>query len=312
MEKNSPINLGVIIISYNSENELVACILAIQKSTKLNKINHSIYVVDNNSIDNSVRVSKDHGASVIANDTNQGFATAVNQGVKKALAGGSNYLLVLNPDVIINEAALPHMLNAFVVNPRIGAVGPAMFDAKGHDSTADYYLKAPSWLSVTLFSTILRPYSLKSKFLIKSIYQEVELNHDRSVEQVPGACLLISKKVWEKVGTFDEDYAIWYEDVDWCYRARKNNYLVWFCSQAKVEHIGGASFKQWQDISKAVTFYVSMKTFFKKHKPLSFPLVVLAISISSLLLYLKSRDKSNLVFLKKFLHQKRGLLPQRD
>jgi GT2 family glycosyltransferase len=297
-----------VIVSYNSADELKKCIYQFVQSASRAGLKPMPVVVDNNSRDNSVRVAGSSGAEIIANTTNLGFAAAVNQGILHGKKNKCELFLVLNPDAVLQPDTLLHMMVDLKLNG-VGAVGPEMLDTKGKPANSGYYLKAPSWLSVLLFSTPLGRYSRKSRLLRRMIFEEMPLVKSREVAQIPGACLLTSKEVLDKVGLLDEDYAIWFEDVDWCYRARKLGYKMWFCSSAQVEHRGGSSFEKWVSLDKAVTFYVSMKTFFRKHKPISYIAVVSILTANSLIIYLLSRDKSNLVFLKKFLKQKRGLLP---
>lgn len=305
----SSTRLGVVIVSYNSAQELPACISALSKAVQAADIEVDTVVVDNNSKDDSVNAAKKSGTKVIANKKNLGFAAGVNQGIKKAFSMGAGYILILNPDVKLFPDSLKNMLKAMEPESSIGAVGPNLVNAAGQPASAGYYLKAPSWLSVLLFSTFLRPRALRSRFLTEHTYEETDLISDKEVEQIPGACLLTSKEVLDQVGLLDEDFAIWFEDVEWCYRARKRGYKMRFCAAAKVEHEGGASFEKWQSLDKAVTFYVSMKTFFDKHKPVSGFIVRLAMTLNSLALFVKNKDKSNLVFIKRFLTQRKGTLP---
>ena len=301
--------IGIVIVSYNSSTELKACIKAAAASTKYAGLDGEIIVVDNHSKDDSCDQAKQAGAAVIANKQNTGFAVAVNQGIRKAFTLHCQYVLILNPDAILSKSALKLMKESFEPDQHVGAVGPSMVDKKGNSTTQGYYLKAPSWLSVLLFSTFLRPRALKHPRLVRSIYEETDLISDRSVAQIPGACLFTSRPVLDEVGLLDEDFAIWYEDVEWCYRARKHHYAMMYCHKAVVEHVGGVSFEKWQSLDKAVTFYVSMKTFFRKHKLLSYPLVIAIVLLNSLALYIRHGDRSNLIFAKKFLSQKRGVLP---
>ncbi len=302
-------HIGIVIVSYNSAQELSNCIKSAQASLKSGGFSGQVVVVDNNSSDDSGAVARKAGAHVIANETNQGFAAAVNKGTLFLLKHNSSHILLLNPDALVRPEAIGILLRKLQDDKSIGATGPAMLDGAGKSATSGYYLKAPSWISILLFSTSLRPHSLKHPWLVGTFYEETNLTQDRPVAQIPGACLLTPKEVLEDIGLLDEDFAIWYEDVEWCYRARKHGYKLLFCKDALVEHEGGVSFAKWQSLDKAVTFHVSMKTFFKKHKPLSYPLVVLIVCSNSILLYIKNRDKSNLEFMKRFVRTKRGALP---
>lgn len=302
-------HVGIVIVSYNSASELDECIEAARVSLKTADFTGEIVVVDNNSKDDSVKLARKLNASVIENGVNLGFAKAVNVGLKHLLKNGATHLLILNPDAMLDPNNLKVLAKGFEENEGVGATGPSMLDLKGDSATSGYYLKAPSWISILLFSTFIRPHAIKNQWLVRRFLEETNLAFDREVEQVPGACLFTSKEVLEDIGMLDEDFAIWYEDVEWCYRARKHGYKMWFCKDAYVVHEGGVSFAKWQSLDKAVTFYVSMKTFFRKHKKFSYPIVIAVVLFNSFVMYLKTHDKSNLTFAKKFLKQRRGILP---
>lgn len=303
-------SIGIVIVSYNSANELTECIESAKASIKQAGLLGKVVVVDNNSSDNSLLVAEKQDVFVISNKQNQGFSKAVNIGLRHLIKDNADYLLILNPDAMLRPSSLTILIAGLESDHKIGATGPAMLDGAGNPANSGYYLKAPSWMSVLLFSTFLRPRFINNHRLVSRFYEETGLDSDREVAQIPGACLLTSREILDNVGLLDEDFAIWYEDVEWCYRARKMGYKMWFCHDSLVEHEGGVSFVKWQNLDKAVTFFVSMKTFFRKHKRASYYLVTLIIiPMNSLLLYAKSHDRSNLVFLKRFLRQKIGKLP---
>jgi|GEM_PF-756238 len=303
----------VVIVSYNSANELKRCIDSVRVNSHDAKLKETIVVIDNCSSDLSVKVAKSGGALVIKNSKNLGFASAVNQGLRLGLEGElSDYFLILNPDTQMKKNSLVSMVNCFTKNieaGRLGAVGPKMLNDNGESTNDGYYMKAPSLLTVTLFYTLLRRRFVNKPFFVDRCYQEPKLNSSRLVQQIPGACLLTDYDAIRDIGLLDEDFAIWYEDVEWSYRARRKGFNLWYCAEAEVMHTGGVSFEKWQSLEKTVTFYVSMKAFFKKSKPLSYVPVLIVLTLNSLILYAKTRDKSNLVFIRKVLKQKRGVLP---
>lgn len=303
----------VSIVSYNSALELKKCISSIKARAEEAQLKPTIVVVDNCSKDSSVKVAKNAGAKVIVNKVNLGFAVAVNQGIKVGIAPDGtythDYYLILNPDTEMQKNSLARLLEGFDQEAKIGAVGPSMLDANKKSANEGYYMKAPTWLSVTLFSTVLRKYFINKSFFVNHFYQEPNLTSSHSVEQIPGACMLIPADALKYIGLLDEDFAIWFEDVEWSYRARKIGYTMWFCSDAKVLHTGGVSFEKWKSLEKAVTFYVSMKTYFKKSKPFFYFPVLVSLTLNSLIMYVKSGDKSNLAFIRKVLRQKKGVLP---
>lgn len=305
--KATKAHVGVVIVSYNSAGEIGACIQSVLDQVD-SLLRVTPIVVDNNSKDDSLKVATKKNAITIANGKNLGFSRAVNIGIKKAYELGCDTILILNPDAMLRAGSLKSMWQLFQTSDDIGAVGPSMVHNDGSLANEGYYLKAPSALTVGCFSTMLRPWALKKDFLVRR-YEERDLVHVRNVEQVPGACIFTSKAKLDKIGLLDEDFAIWFEDVEWCYRARRKGYRMVFCPDARVVHEGGVSFAKWEGLDKSVTFYVSMKTFFRKHKPLEYPLVILFLCLNAFGVYLKNHDKNQLRFIKRFVKQRTGKLP---
>ncbi len=301
--------IGAVVVSYNSAADLKKCVESFTSQSSAD-LHLETCVIDNYSSDKSVvEANKLKMCHVIANDTNTGFSVAVNQGLRYFIDQDFDYYIILNPDAIMQPGSVMNMLNAFNSDKDIAAVGPRMLHSDGSDATDGYYLKAPTLLTVAAFSTFLRPHALKNSYLVNR-YQEQLGDKSQLVEQIPGACIFTSKEKLESIGLLSEEFAIWFEDVEWSYRARKKGYKLLFDVESSVVHDGGVSFSKWNDLNKAVTFYVSMKTFFRIHKPISYPFVVLTIMLNSFALFVKNKDRSNLEFIKRFMRLKKGVLPK--
>lgn len=299
--------VGVVIVSYNSASELKACITgAFEQANSETEV--VVVVVDNNSKDNSADIAEAARAITIRSAVNLGFSKGVNLGTKEAYKHGCTEILWLNPDAIMLPGSLKALRDTLHNNPKTGATGPHMVNADESPANAGYYYKAPSLLTVAFFSTHLRGWALKKPWLVKR-YEEQITTSPQSVHQIPGACLLTTKSILDKIGLLDEDFAIWFEDVEWSYRARRRGYTLLYTADARVVHEGGVSFAKWEGLDKAVTFYVSMKTFFRKHKPFSEPLILLVLTANALVTYAKNHSKDQLKFIYKLWTQKRGKLP---
>jgi GT2 family glycosyltransferase len=284
-------SLKAVIVSYNSATYLEACLRSL--SVAAATFDLTTVLVDNASQDGSAHLARSLGAKVIGNGRNIGFARAVNQGLAVRSA---DYVLFLNPDVVLERRTLTELM-AKLDDPRVGATGPCTADPNGSQNTDGYYLKAPSLRQVFIFYTRLVPSPL-SRLLRCRIYEECRLGAvDRPVEQIPGACLLTRSDVLATVGLLDEAYPIWFEDVDWCQRAKKAGYQLWYVGSATATHIGGASFRRWSGIGKEVVFYRSMLTFFSKHHPWKAPLVFVAVVVDRLVRLVATRRWHHVQFL---------------
>ena len=121
--------LSVIIVNYNVEFYLEQCLLSVQKALK--NIESEIWVVDNNSVDYSIRMlkSKFPDVHIIENKINVGFSVANNQAIQQA---NGEYIVLLNPDTIVEEDTFSKALDYMYKNPNVGGLGVKMLDGKGN------------------------------------------------------------------------------------------------------------------------------------------------------------------------------------
>src|SRR3989344_6759226 len=143
-------DLSIIIVSFNTKDLLISCIKSIKKYTS--GINYEIIVVDNGSRDGSVKASRDLGSKVIENNSNLGFATANNQGIK---ASKGEFILFLNSDTLIHDNLLFEMVKHFKQNQKIGVVSPMLKNKDGSiQGTGGFFptlLTVFSWMTIQDF-----------------------------------------------------------------------------------------------------------------------------------------------------------------
>lgn len=256
-----------------------------------------LVVVDNGSADGSVAVAREAGALVIENKENLGFARAVNQGLDGTAA---DFVLLLNPDARVKQGGLCRMVSTLGLE-KVAAVGPRLTGKGGGSAGSGYYLKRPTLLQALLFYTyLLRPFATataRCRYL-----EECGLDDGvRAVDQVPGACLLTTGQCLAEIGSLDERFPIWFEDVDWCERARNAGFLILYDGVAEVEHLGGQSFRQWSGIVKEIVFYRSMRLYFWKHRPVVTPVLVVAVVVDRVLRLVMTRRRHHAQFLAGYL-----------
>lgn len=232
-------DLSIIIVNWNSVNYLKECLKSILQETK--GIEFEIIVVDNASYDGSDKMIATEFPVVkfVQNNENGGFAKANNLGFKYSL--GRN-LLFLNPDTLIIGSAIRDMLEFLDSRPDAGAVGCKLLYS---DLTLQLHSVQPY---PTFINQVLDIDYLKNNWPhwklwgLKALNQEN--NQPEKVEVVPGACLMIKRDVFEEVGLFSEDYFMYAEDIDLCYKVNQTKRKVFFVKGAEVVHHGGASSRQ--------------------------------------------------------------------
>lgn len=277
--KKDKADLTIIIVNWNTEQYLANCLKSLFDQKQ--NIDYEVIVVDNGSKDASIRIIKEKfpQARLVENNANLGFSKANNQGLKLA---DSRYMMLLNPDTIVKEGTLGKLVNFLEENPEACAVGPKLLNPDGTTQREGYYRRFPTILQVTLFYTPLRRLALRIPFLVKKFWENFDENHTCEVEQIPGAALCLRREALDKVGVLEERYPIWFEDVDWCYRARKLGFKLIFYPEAEITHFGGGSFALWSEKEKMLRLFSSMYIFFKlNHGFLKAELVRLIVLIST-------------------------------
>lgn len=174
---------------------------------------------------------------LIRNPENVGFARACNQGI---LASGGEYVVLVNPDTLVEENFFESLEEFFGENPRAGIAGPRIVDGEGNlQLSARKELNFVSGLlGRTSFLTRLFP---KNPLVRRLFPAAAELTGPTEVDWVSGACMLLRRKTLEEIGLMDERFFMYFEDADLCRRAREVGWLVCYLPQVEVLHHTGAS-----------------------------------------------------------------------
>ena len=244
-----------IIVNYNSRGTLKNCIESL-RSEKIDNLN-KIIVVDNNSSDNSYKFLEDcDTVNLVKLNKNFGFAKGCNIGASHA---DSDYFFFLNPDTIINNSNLDSIFNFLVKNPNVGIAGPQIFDKKDNFVMTSRHF--PCMSNVIIHQSGLR---LLSKNLSWLIDQNIN-TPSSEVSTIIGAAFMVRRKLFKSLNGFDEDYFVYFEEVDFCLRAKKAGYKTMFLSSSNVKHIGNITSKS-VPIDVLSYSLMSRLIYFKKHK----------------------------------------------
>jgi GT2 family glycosyltransferase len=222
----------VVIPNWNLKNDTIMCIQSILAGSYAPK---RIIVVDNGSSDGSVKViSKYFGKAIdiIVNEENVGFAAAVNKGVKYALSQGADWVLILNNDTIVAPDMLEQLMAVATCRPDIGILSPAIFCYNQPDRIWRLGDRHPSWSPI--------PFKVPANVLRT---EKVLL----PVDYVTGCGMLVRREVFQAIGMFDEGYFMYYEDADFCRRAKRAGFYIACVPTARMWHkISGST---WRDVS---------------------------------------------------------------
>ncbi|MFH1509066.1 MAG: glycosyltransferase family 2 protein [bacterium] len=273
--------LSIIIVNWNVSRELNKCIKSIVEKTK--NIDFEIIIVDNNSMDCDIwEVGKRWPQSyIIHNKVNFGFATAVNQGIGKAKG---EYILLLNPDVLIpDENTLRSFIDQAKDIKNLGVAGCKILNYDG--SIQESVRRFPDIKSQSLI--LLKLHQLfKLKAIKNYLAKSFDYDYSDSVDQVMGAAFLISQTAIEKIGQFDENYFLWFEEVDFCKRAKDKGLKIMYLAGTSILHQKGESFAKLPAVKKQYIYLNSLYKYFKKHGQGSEKNIILFLAPLSLFLAL--------------------------
>ncbi|MFB3056355.1 MAG: glycosyltransferase [Ignavibacteriaceae bacterium] len=257
--------LSIIIVNYNVKEFLQNLLHSIEKAS-LN-ISHEIIIVDNASDDGSVELIREKFPSVklIANTENLGFGKANNQALEVAKG---KYLLLINPDAIVSEDTLYNMIHFFKDNPEAGLAGCKILNPDGTLQLACRRSFPGPWTSFCKV-TGLSNFFPRSRLFAR--YNLTYLDEDQSyeVDAISGSFMMMKSEVLNTVSGFDEEFFMYGEDLDLCYRIQQAGFKVFYVHTTQIIHYKGESTKR-SRLDETKMFYDAMHLFVKKHFSSSF------------------------------------------
>ena len=242
--------LSVVIVSYNVRDYLENCLQSVSRA--LEGIEGEVFVVDNHSDDDSVETVRTQypWVRLIENQENMGFSRANNIAIREARG---EYVLLLNPDTIVEKSTLREVLRFMEEHPKAGGAGVMMHNADGSLAPESRRALPTPWVSC-----------LKMLGFTKRYYMShLPWDQPGRIEVISGAFCFLRKKALDEVGLLDEDFFMYGEDIDLSYRLMKGGWENWYLPYP-ITHFKGKS-TQKSDYRYVHIFYKAMLIFFRKH-----------------------------------------------
>jgi len=239
-----------IILNYNSASESVALFKNLEEQHyKYLKI----LVIDNNSIEEDQRQLKENipVGNLIFNKINLGYAGGNNIGIEFALNEKADYVWILNPDIRVESQTLPILLKTILEDKTLAAIGPRIIQRNNPDKI---FTDGEMLVMNQKCSTNQKNYNLEVSRIPKNI--------DYDIDYIDGSSILLNCKAIREIGKLPEEYFLYFEETDWCFRARKHNWRLAINSNATVYNR--------TSIKKSVFHYYFMRNrmiFSKKYHP---------------------------------------------
>jgi GT2 family glycosyltransferase len=265
-------SLAVILVTHNSAGFIAPAVKSCLHQ------NLTTIVIDNASSDNTVRaIPVSPYVQVIANDTNRGFAGAVNQAVRSHTA---DLYLLLNPDAELLDPIGP-LVTAIVENGHSAATGQ-LVNPDGQPQKGFSFRRLPT--PAALAFEVLGINRIWPGNPVNRWYRclDVDPMQPQEVEQPAGACYLFRRVDWERLGGFDEGfYPVWFEDVDFCRRLAVSGGKTWYIPNVRVLHHGGHSVQKIELGCRQRVWYGSLLRYAAKHfRPSSRRLLAVTVALA--------------------------------
>ena len=285
------IKISIIIVNYNVKDFLEQSLLSIKRSLK--NIPSEIFVVDNDSSDESVPMLKERFPEVILieNKVNSGFSAANNLAIKKAKG---EFIVLINPDTVVQEDTFIKLLEFFDKNPHASAATCKILNPDGSFSVdSRHSIPTP----MTAFWKLIGFNKLFPKSKIFARYNLTFLSEDdiHKVEAISGSFMMIRREMVNEVGLLDERFFMYCEDIDYCHRINKAGGEIYYVPTSQIIHYKGESTKK-NNIDYVYNFNKSLYLFYKKHyqkkyiTPIKW-LILLGVIIRGLLIFIKNNFK---------------------
>ena len=241
--------IAVVILNWNGKDYVLDCLESVEKLNTAG-MKMEIIVVDNGSTDGSLEIiqklkiknqNNNSKLKIVKNNKNLGFTGGNNVGIKYALENGADYIILLNSDTIVDKDLIIQLIEVAKSDSRIGIVGPKIYFAPGREYHQDWYSQKErgkvfwyaggiiDWNNILLFH--------------RGVDEVDQGQYDKQIETdfVSGCCLLVKKKVFEKIGLLDDRYFLYLEDADFCQRAKRAGYKVIYTPKAALWHLNAGS-----------------------------------------------------------------------
>ncbi len=291
--------LSVVIVNYNVKFFLEQCLHSVFASGR--QLNMEVFVVDNSSVDGSVELVREKFPEVhlIANEDNRGFSSANNQAIVKSKG---KYVLLLNPDTVVEDDTLPRVVAFMDAHPDAGALGVKMLDGQGK------FLPESKRALPTPAVAFYKIFGLSSLFPRSKVFGKYHLgfldeDQTHKVEILSGAFMLLRKEALNKAGLLDEEFFMYGEDIDLSHRIVKAGYNNYYFPGTRIIHYKGESTKK-SSVNYVMVFYRAMIIFARKHFSQNNALVF------SLLIKLAIYFRASVALLNRFL--KKSIWPIGD
>jgi GT2 family glycosyltransferase len=266
-EEARPLNLSILIVTWNSERWIDRCVRSIAAACE--GLEYEIVIHDNASKDATLDRAREAAGGdgsdallVLQSERNAGFAAATNAAFA---ASRGRYVFLLNPDCDLAPHALTRLLEFLETHPGAAGAVPLLIDEGGRSQREFQLRRLPTFGSLAAEVLLLDKVFPRNGALARHRYRDLDLSEPRRIEQPAAAALLLRREAVDEVGAMDEQFApAWFEDVDYCRRLNDLKKEIWVVPAAEARHYGGASLEHLRFHGFAGIWYRNMWLYARK------------------------------------------------
>jgi GT2 family glycosyltransferase len=255
-------DISIIIVNYNVREFLRGALESVRRSLVFGGLSGEVFVIDNASRDGSAEMVRQEFPEVklFALGENLGFGKANNLAMREAKG---DYILILNPDTIVGEETLRVMIDFMKSHPKAGVSGCKLLNADGSFQISCRRGFPTPWASFTKLFGLSSFFPNSPRFAQYNLtYLPVDKTYE--IDALAGAFMILSREAYEKTAGFDEDYFMYGEDIDLCYRIKKAGLAVFYVHSTSTVHFKGESTRR-SVLNEVKVFYEAMHIFVRKH-----------------------------------------------
>jgi GT2 family glycosyltransferase len=254
------VDLSIVIVNWNTRDLLRACLASLRAALADSTLRTETIVVDNASADCSAAMvaAEFPEARLLANAENRNYAAGNNQGLEAATG---RHILLLNPDTEVPPGAVEALVALLAERPKAGAVSPALVSPDGRVQPSVRGFPTPLALFGELTGLArLAPASALGAYRVHALPEDAPA----SVDQPMASAFLVRKQALDRSGYFDEQFPLFFNDVDLCYRLKRAGWEILYEPRVKIVHVGGASTRQVRPQALRLS-HEGLRRFYAKH-----------------------------------------------
>lgn len=252
-------DLSIVVVNYNTDELTKDAIASVIKNTTT--ISYEIIVVDNSSTKSSLNFDEYKNIKLFLNIENKGFGNACNFGASKS---SGKYIMFLNSDTLVKANAIEKSIGYIKKHNNIGVLGlKTIFKDGNIDNGCKRGFPTPM-ASLYYFLGLDKRHPENKKY---GVYHQtfIDENKNSEVDAVSGSCMIIPRTVFDEINGFDEDFFMYGEDLDICYRIKQKGYKIIYFADAEIIHLKGQSGLNKKSKKTIEHFYNAMNIFYDKH-----------------------------------------------